>query len=415
MRLLPDALDRLRDHPGFDWDEKDKRDAREPASAQEIMLSHNVVEADREPLFHLEHLRIFRQRLRVLAWLGLVLLPLFHLFHMYAAPATAPEALWPHVLMFTVCAVYLFLAPRVFNLVWARLLTGIGYTLICTGAALVMAVLSQGPPDESAERSIQFVILASHSQILLSVVLLPLSIWESTVITAIVTTSLVWSAWWVMPDADAMRPAQIFVLATTAIFVLCMTHFQSLLRRRALDSSFDLARSAAQLQRLSILDAVTGGFNRLHLEKTLALEINRAARFSHPLAVMMFDLDNFKAVNDTQGHMVGDEVLRVVWEAAITAVRDVDTVARYGGDEFMIVLPETGTEGAHAIAERFQAIAGAQLKNHFGANCPESAVTLSIGIVTVERSDPIPITQLITLADERLYEAKRMGKNRIAV
>lgn len=412
------AFNRLREHSQFGQQNAENLDASsapdEVSAAQEILLSHTVVESDREPLFDMEILRLFRQRLRVLAVLGILLLPFFHLFYAYLSPTTAQQALVPHGLMLATCALYLFFAPRIPNLMWARLLTVAGYILICTGASLMMANLSQSSLEDAATRNAQFVVLAAHAQILLSVVMLPLVLWEGAVMAGIVAGSLVWSAWWTLsPDASPMRSAQIFVLCTTAVFVLCIAHFQSLLRRRAFDAAFDLARSAAQLQALSIHDAVTGGFNRLYLEKTLTLEINRAARFRHPLSLIMFDLDNFKTVNDTRGHPVGDEVLRVVWQASAAVVREVDTAARYGGDEFMIVLPETETPDAHEIAVRLQAATRDQLTARFGGGV-ESAVTLSIGIVTLHPDTPPPLEHVISLADERLYEAKRSGKNQIA-
>jgi diguanylate cyclase (GGDEF)-like protein len=145
----------------------------------------------------------------------------------------------------------------------------------------------------------------------------------------------------------------------------------------------------------------------------LAVEINRAARFSHPLSVMMFDLDNFKRVNDTQGHITGDAVLRAIWKTATATVRDVDTVARYGGDEFMVVLPETEIADARFIAERLQQSSAEHLAAEFGGGSIESAVTLSIGLVAISPTEPLPIETLIAAVDARLYEAKRMGKNRI--
>jgi diguanylate cyclase (GGDEF)-like protein len=153
----------------------------------------------------------------------------------------------------------------------------------------------------------------------------------------------------------------------------------------------------------------------LYLQRVLAHEISRAARFSHPLSALMFDLDNFKAVNDTQGHTIGDEVLRVVNEAAVLAVREVDTVARYGGDEFMVVLPETERDDALEIAERMQQCVQEKLQEHFGADSGPNRVTLSIGITTLRPNEKHTPENIISLADERLYEAKRMGKDRIAV
>jgi diguanylate cyclase (GGDEF)-like protein len=416
MRLMPDALDRLRDHARADWNEERAQGIGDNVSTQEILLSHAVEECDREPLYRLELLHLFRQRLRLLAIFGFALIPIFHLFFSYLSPQAAQQALLPHGLMLMVCISYWFFAPRIPNLVWARAMAVWGYVLICASTSLVMAALSQSPLDDVTIRSIQFVVFAAHSQILLSLVILPLSLWESIVLASITAGSLAWSAWWVLPeDAGPARSAQLFVLSTTAIFVLCVAQLQSMLRRRAFDSTFDLARSAVQLEALSTLDAVTGGFNRLYLQNMLTLEVSRAARFSHPLSVMMFDLDNFKAINDTLGHNTGDEVLRIIWQSASTILRDVDTIARYGGDEFVAVLPETEIADVKAIAERLQTTTASQLRARYGESCPCSLVTLSIGIVTLHPVETIPAEHIIALADERLYEAKRMGKNCIAI
>jgi diguanylate cyclase (GGDEF)-like protein len=143
-----------------------------------------------------------------------------------------------------------------------------------------------------------------------------------------------------MPQQSHVYFSHLFVLCTTTLFVLYIAHFHSLTNRRAFDATFDVMRSATRLQTLSYLDSLTGGFNRRYLEKTMSTEIARATRFARPLSFMMFDLDNFKIVNDTRGHAAGDEVLREVWSAAIGAIREVDTAARYGGDEFCVVLPK---------------------------------------------------------------------------
>jgi diguanylate cyclase (GGDEF)-like protein len=195
--------------------------------------------------------------------------------------------------------------------------------------------------------------------------------------------------------------------------VLCVSHFQCLLRRSAFDTAFDLVRSNNKLQALSFMDTLTGGYNRRYLEQTLGIEVARAVRFNRPLSVMMFDLDNFKAVNDTRGHAAGDEVLREVWQATLGTLREVDAAARYGGDEFSIILPETDEAAAYGVAERLQAAIRYRLHARFGPASPEGRVTASIGIVTArpgETGTPTP-DYLIDAADERLYEAKRRGKD----
>jgi diguanylate cyclase (GGDEF)-like protein len=417
MRILPDALDRLREHPRFTLhDELDGRTA--PTDAVPV---HTVCEADREPTYHMELLRMFRQRINLVAMLGIVLLPVFTIFYGYLAPGVAHEAvsrqvLLTHGLMMFACIAMRLLSPRLHTLLWARLLSLIGYTVFCTGAAVVIALLSQNQfADESLPvRSIQLTAMAAHIQIMLSILLMPYTVWESSVVALLVTGSLAWSLWLPAPvDFKSIYVAQVFVLVTTAFFVLCVAHFQNILRRNAFDAAFDLARSVGQLQTLSTLDTVTGGFNRRYLEKMLSVEIARASRYARPLSVLMFDLDNFKQVNDTQGHAAGDEVLRTVWEAAMNAVREIDTIARYGGDEFVAVLPEADELSARAIADRLQSAAQDYLVQRFGAESCESRVTLSIGIGTLHPGKQMTMEDVLQLADERLYAAKREGKNRI--
>ena len=389
---------------------------REQDTIAPVFSPSPIKEADRQATYNRELLGLFRQRLRFNAVLGLMLLPIFQFFFYQLSPTIAQQTFTPYAMMFGVCLLYLLLPAHIHKLIWARILTVFGYSLICLGASLVTVILSQNQFGTLSLAGIQLAILAAHSQILISIVLLPLTFYEGLVMTFIVTVCLAWSSWWTVPiEQGSMQSSQMFVLMTTAIFVLSVVHFQAVLRRRAFDAGFDLERSVAQLQLLSTLDAVTGGFNRLYLQRILAREISRAARFSHPLSVLMFDLDNFKQVNDTQGHTIGDEVLRMVNDATVLAVRDVDIVARYGGDEFTIVLPETTREDAMEIAERVQQFVQEKLQNNFGEGSAPGRVTLSMGVVTLHPSEKHTPENIISLADERLYEAKRMGKDRIAV
>lgn len=415
LRILPDALDWLREHPHFTLQD----DPYDAAVAGDVLPIQAIAEADRGTTYRSELLRMFRQRTRLVALLGLVLLPLFSLFYIFLSPpfvrtAVAQPVLLTHGLMMVACLVVYVLVPHMKNLAWARLLPLVGYTIICLGAAVVTTLMMhhQLSGDSTPVEPVEFIAMAAHSQIMLSILLMPFAVWESLIVILIVAISVVWSQW--LPLWPYDRPlyvSHVFVLSTTAFFVLCITHFQSVLRRRAFNAAFDLARTAAQLQMLSTLDPVTGGFNRHYLDKMLGIELARADRYEHPLSVLMFDLDNFKPVNDTLGHAVGDEVLCTVCEAAGSALRQADTVARYGGDEFIAVLPEADAEAALDIAERLQVAVRTQLCERFGTDSLQAEVALSIGIVTLHPTDSLSLDEVIEEVDKRLYEAKRRGKN----
>jgi two-component system, cell cycle response regulator len=162
----------------------------------------------------------------------------------------------------------------------------------------------------------------------------------------------------------------------------------------------------AEIARLAASDSLTGLANRRELGSALTREAARTARTKEPLSLAVIDIDHFKAINDTYGHLVGDEVLREVASAMARNVRDVDLVARYGGEEFAIVLPNCGTEGALAVVERVRAAVGC-------ANTVKK-VTVSAGIATSlgEGNDG---DGLVAAADEALYASKRGGRDRVSV
>ncbi len=402
LELMPDALDRLREHPDFDL----HGDRAAQDETGHIIPAHLIEESDREALFHLELMRILRERMRVLATLALFLLPFFALAYIHLLPATQSEVLLTIFLCFGVSLSLRILSYRVVALWQARFLTLLSFALYAVAAGVIVALMDQNLFDN------QFAIYYTHNYIMLSVLLLPFTLTETFIVGVILMASLAWSAWWAAPPGLVyFYASHLIVLGITIFLVLCITHFQSILRRSAFDAAFDLARSAARLSELSTTDVVTGGYNRLQIEQTLTFEIARAARFERPLSVIMFDLDNFKKVNDTHGHAAGDEVLREVWNAAMHTIRGIDTVARYGGDEFLIVLPETVESDARAIAERLQKEVKARQHRLFDAESPEGRVTLSIGVLTYHDSQPASLDELIAQADARLYQAKRNGKN----
>jgi diguanylate cyclase (GGDEF)-like protein len=167
------------------------------------------------------------------------------------------------------------------------------------------------------------------------------------------------------------------------------------------------AREAAL--RLSHLDQMTRLFNRGHVRSALDQEIRRAARTNRPFAVLMVDLDDLKPVNDRFGHDAGDRLLRAVAGAVRNGIRATDTAARYGGDEFLLVLPETDLDGALRVAEKLRADIGRLAVSEDGSSIRISA---SFGLVTYP-DDGRTADELIRRADLAMYEAKRRGRDQV--
>jgi diguanylate cyclase (GGDEF)-like protein len=166
------------------------------------------------------------------------------------------------------------------------------------------------------------------------------------------------------------------------------------------------------LRQQSLRDPLTGLYNRRFLEEYLVHERVRATRKNRPLSVIMLDIDHFKRVNDTFGHLVGDDVLREVSMIIQREVRTVDIVARYGGEEFVVVLPETAEEGAVAFAERVrQRIAEHRVAGEEGEEA--LSLTVSIGVATFPSSSIETVDDLISHADDALYRAKAEGRNKV--
>ncbi|MEO0529791.1 MAG: diguanylate cyclase [Planctomycetota bacterium] len=158
------------------------------------------------------------------------------------------------------------------------------------------------------------------------------------------------------------------------------------------------------------IDALTGAFNKSYLLDNLHREIARCGRHGRPLAVVMTDIDRFKSVNDTHGHLVGDEVLREFGRRLAEASRDGDLFARYGGEEFCLLMPDTDSEDAIDVAERCRA---AVADMPFATASGPLAVTASFGIEILKGGVPATPDSLIGAADERLYAAKQGGRNRV--
>ncbi|GAB3997639.1 hypothetical protein GCM10029992_21210 [Glycomyces albus] len=166
-----------------------------------------------------------------------------------------------------------------------------------------------------------------------------------------------------------------------------------------------------QAQRLSLTDPLTGLWNYRFLQTSLRREAERSRRHRRPSALLAIDLDLFKAVNDTYGHPVGDQVLIELARRITGQIREVDLAFRHGGEEFMVLLPETDAAGASAVAERLgRAVAGKPFKVNAAEGGLELRITVSLGIAVLgEHADTA--SGVMAAADEALYAAKAAGRD----
>lgn len=165
----------------------------------------------------------------------------------------------------------------------------------------------------------------------------------------------------------------------------------------------DLESKNEELQYMAVTDGLTKAYNRRYAMGRLKEEIERAKRYNHPLSVVMLDLDNFKLVNDCYGHQVGDDVLVKTTQACHDLLRSSDVLSRFGGEEFMIILPESNYEDAMLAAEKIRAEIEALTFDQ-----EDLKITISAGVNELKNQS---LNDLIRIADENLYRAKNSGKN----
>jgi diguanylate cyclase (GGDEF)-like protein len=193
------------------------------------------------------------------------------------------------------------------------------------------------------------------------------------------------------------RLTYVYVFAVTAVVFLVL--------------GYVLGRQIDELRRLSTTDPLTGLANRRAFQTRLRDEWRRTRRYRSPLSLLLIDIDGLKRINDERGHAVGDRVLRTAAHAINTTMRVTDFGARWGGDEFAIVAPNTSRNAAQRLAQRLLTEAAGR------AQAREVAVTVSVGVATFERdSHPsATVKWLLDAADAALYRAKQEGRNRVKV
>jgi diguanylate cyclase (GGDEF)-like protein len=218
----------------------------------------------------------------------------------------------------------------------------------------------------------------------------------------------VWSKLEQRLRASDLSPEQTFLVAhnlsniMNAVSGAVTNEYVSLHRRRE-------AEQRRRERELLIRDSATGVYNMRHLMHVLDREIERAGRYNRPLCVLMVDCDDLKPVNDTYGHVHGDRLILKIVRLLKKGVRKYDVIARYGGDEFLVLLPETDKEKANVIAERLRESVEQQV---FTVGLTPVPTSVSIGIASMPL-DSTDSSELVLFADNAMYASKRAGKNKV--
>ena len=176
-----------------------------------------------------------------------------------------------------------------------------------------------------------------------------------------------------------------------------------------LATALDNLRRFSRAEELSITDSLTGVYNYRYLRSALDKEVARARRFGEKFTIIMLDVDHLKDYNDLHGHLRGSEVLRRLAQLVLAQLRGADVVAKYGGDEFVVILPQTDREGAGILAER---IRSAIEQHEFPGENESAKITSSMGIAQFPE-DGESTRDLLDVADGALYQAKRTGRNKV--
>ncbi len=210
---------------------------------------------------------------------------------------------------------------------------------------------------------------------------------------------------------DDNEEIDIAAMEAGAVDYLVKGELKPRLLERSIRYALKLSETMRQLRQMALHDELTGLFNRRELHRLLGEEWHRGSRFLHPFALVLTDIDHFKRINDEYGHPVGDKVLCHVASLLTGQVRLVDRLARFGGEEFAIIMPETGRQEAVSTVDRLRVLLE-ETPYHDPAKDLNIGVTISIG-VAVSPHDATSPEDLIEAADKALYEAKKGGRNRV--
>lgn len=207
------------------------------------------------------------------------------------------------------------------------------------------------------------------------------------------------------PNAFPSIPTSLKILAVLAPLVVALDHYGNIVA----SSVRTTTSRVSKLQSLAATDGLTGLVNRRQFNQQLDAEIARSKRYRKPLSLALFDIDDFKKINDFYGHTTGDRILKELGLLIIQNVRESDIAARYGGEEFALILPETGQIDAYDLLERIRAMIE---RTVFCLPDNPMTATISVGVAQLDL-DEAKGYEIIEKADAALYEAKKLGKNQV--
>jgi diguanylate cyclase (GGDEF)-like protein len=237
-----------------------------------------------------------------------------------------------------------------------------------------------------------------------SIVMLPLSTIKRTLGVVMIKT----------PIKESFITQENMKLLTMLAKQYSLVLENTLLYERLKRKHKSLEKANGEIRLLSRKDSLTGCYNRGYLNEHLQHEIKRASRYHHPLSVALCDIDHFKGVNDTFGHLCGDMVLKEFVERILSLIRsDMDWLARYGGEEFLLVLPETSFKNARRLSERLRREIS---KKKFNWEKEKISITASFGVTGIDKSmtlEDFSQEDLIEMADRYLYQAKNSGRDKV--
>ena len=209
-------------------------------------------------------------------------------------------------------------------------------------------------------------------------------------------------------DGYLERFATMAVFLLTAACSMFLGIFSSSLQQSLYASTLRLKEAYKRIEELAELDELTGSLNRRSIMQVLQHEINRSRFDKNPCAVALLDLDWFKQINDTHGHLIGDEVLKIFATTMMVNIRDVDRFGRFGGEEFLLILPQTSVASGAKMVERLRVIVSSL---DLSAFAPALRITNSAGVATIQPNETVEA--VLARADSALYSAKAQGRNRI--